>query len=239
MPKGRIMGENKASPWKGEDLKGTWVFTRKLDGIRMLRDAEGNPVARSGKPLYNLQDIPKEITDAEIFDTDFETSTSLCRSSVNGKAVSKSQAYSIFPLDPRLYLSTIENPSAECIKQCLQERLDVGDEGLILRQGMKWIKIKPKDTADVRVTGFQEGKGKHEGRCGAILTNYGKLGTGFSDEQREMFQKLFDNGELIGIILECSFMEWTKYGKMRHPVFERIRYDKDEESLGEAYENLQ
>tara|TARA_R110002050_G_scaffold1019_2_gene6949 strand:+ start:157 stop:876 length:720 start_codon:yes stop_codon:yes gene_type:complete len=239
MPKGRIMGENKASPWKQVDLKGQWEFTRKLDGIRMLRDSEGNPVARSGKPLYNLQEIPKEIVDAEIFDTNFDTSISLCRTSVNGTTVPKSKAYSILPLDPRLYLFTVENPTAEYINKCLQERLDVGDEGLILRQGMKWIKIKPKDTADVRVTGFQAGKGKHEGRCGAILTNYGKLGTGFTDEQREMFQKLFDNDKLIGIILECSFMEWTKYGKMRHPVFERIRYDKDEESLGEAYENMQ
>jgi hypothetical protein len=241
MPKGRVMGENKASPWKHEDLKGTWDFTRKLDGVRMLRDTKGNPVSRSGKPLYNLQEIPKEIVDAEIYETDWESSVSLCRSSVSGSPVPKDKAYSILPLDPRLYLETVDNPTKEYIQECLEERLKAGDEGLILRKGMKWLKVKPKDSADVFITGFQAGTGKHEGRMGALLTRYGKVGTGFDDNQRIWWQQMFDLHGLVWLnkqIIQCSFMEWTKNGIMRHPVYEHHRTDKSEESLGDAYETM-
>ena len=57
----------KPKPWKGNDLKGEWVSTYKLDGVRMLRDEDGKPVSRSDKPLYNLDHISLDITDAEIF----------------------------------------------------------------------------------------------------------------------------------------------------------------------------
>jgi len=241
MPKGKVMGENKASNWKGVDLKGTWEFTRKLDGVRMLRDKDGNPVSRSGKPLYNLQDIPKEIVDAEIYDGDWDSSISLCRTSVSGSPVPKSKAFSILPLDPRLYLETVENPSAAYIKKCLEERIEAGDEGLILRKGMTWYKVKPKDTADVFVTGLQAGTGKHQGRMGALLTNYGKVGTGFNDAQRQWWQMMFDLHGMEWLtkqLIEVSFMEWSKYGKFRHPAYERHRTDKSEESLGEAYESM-
>jgi len=234
MPKGKIMGENKAVNWKGDDLKGTWEFTRKIDGARMLRDSEGNPVSRSGKPLYNLQDVPKEIVDAEIFDTDWETSMGLVRSSVNGSRVPLDKVYSLVPLDSRLYLHTIDNPTADYIDDQLQLAIARKDEGLMLRQGLKWLRVKPKETADVFVTGFQKGTGKHEGRMGALLTNYGKVGTGFTDHDREWWQSMFDNGGnqwLTKQLIEVEFMEWTSGKKFRHPRFLRIRDDKTEESV--------
>jgi hypothetical protein len=33
--------------WKGGNLKGDWDFYIKIDGVRMLRDDEGNPVSRA------------------------------------------------------------------------------------------------------------------------------------------------------------------------------------------------
>lgn len=234
MPKGKIMGENKASNWKGEDLKGTWEFTRKIDGARMLRDTEGNPVSRAGKPLYNLQNIPKEITDAEIYEKDWETSMGLVRSSVNGSPVPEDKVYSLVPLDPRLFLHTHDNPTAEYINEQLELAIARGDEGLILRQGMRWLKIKPFDTADVFVTGFQAGTRKHEGRMGALLTKYGKIGTGFTDADRIWWQTMYDlHGKewLTKQLIEVEFMEWTSGGKFRHPRFVRIRNDKTEESI--------
>lgn len=232
------MGGIKAEPNKGKDLKGLWQITLKIDGARMHRDSKGNPVSRAGKPLYNLDHIDKEITDAEVYDIDWETSMSLVRTSVNGKPVPREKVYSLDPLDARLDLGTFKDPDHAFLQRLMESKVDEGYEGLIVRQGNKWLKYKPSDSADVKVTGFQAGTGKHEGRMGALLTNYGKLGTGFDDKQREMFQEMFDKGELIGILVECQFMEWTKNGKMRHPVFVRIRDDKTEESLGEAYESM-
>jgi ATP-dependent DNA ligase len=223
----------KAKPWKGKDLKGVWIVTRKLDGARMLRDDEGNPVSRSGKPLYNLGHIHAKITDAEIFLTDWETSMGLVRSSVNGSPVPESCVYSLDPLDDRLYLTTAVDPTAQSIQRLLKQQLDKGDEGLILRQGDTWLKVKPKGSADVYVTGFQNGTGKHSGRMGALLTNRGKVGTGFTDEQRGWWQMMFDLHGLQWLtkqLIEVEYMELTDGGKFRHPRYLRLRDDKTEET---------
>ena len=123
----------------------------------------------------------------------------------------------------------------------MNQQIALGYEGLVVRKGSTWLKYKPSDTADVRITGFQAGTGKHEGRMGALLTNYGAVGTGFDDAARIHWQLMFDLHGLVWLnkqIIEVEFMEWTKYGKMRHPVMKNHRVDKTEESLGGSYENL-
>lgn len=220
-------GETKAKPWKGTDLKGTWEITVKIDGARMLRDPEGNPVSRAGKPLHNLGHIDKSITDAEVYNGSWETSMSLVRSSVNGTPVNPEHVYSLDPLDPRLHVGYYENPTTEFLQRTMEGYVSQGYEGLIVRKGNVWFKVKPKDTADVYVTGYQPGTGKHEGRMGALLTEYGKVGTGFTDAQRETFTK--ENS--IGLLIEVEYMEMTGGLKFRHPRYIRIRHDKTEESL--------
>lgn len=212
--------------WKGEDLEGHWSVTLKLDGVRMLRDDEGNPVSRSGKPLYNLDHIPKEITDAEVFERDWETSVSLVRSSVSGSPVELTKVYPLDPPDDRIILGTYADPTAEYISNLMDIYVGLGYEGLVLRKGAKWLKVKPEETADVLVTGYQAGTGKHEGRLGALLTNHGKVGTGFTDTQREEITEDF-----VGSIIEVRYMEITPGGKMRHPRFVRVRTDRNDESL--------
>ena len=184
MARGKF-NENKAKPWNEKDLKGTWEITLKIDGARMLRDTQGNPVSRAGKPLYNLGLIDKGITDAEIYNKNWETSMSLVRTKNNGSPVDPSFVYSLDPLDPRLHLGTMTDPSARDLRTLMKTKVDEGYEGLIVRQADKWLKVKPKDTADVLVTGYQGGTGKHEGKMGALLTAYGKVGTGFTDVDRE------------------------------------------------------
>lgn len=229
-----LFNEIKPKPWDGKDLKGTWEVTRKLDGARMLRDADGNPVSRKGKPLYNLDHIDRTIKDAEVYAGNWEDSMSLVRSSVNGSPVPVDMVYSLVPLDPRLYLGQLTDPSVAQLTSLMDQQIAKGDEGLILRQGDKWLKVKPKDTADVFVTGFQAGTGKHKGKMGALLTNYGKVGTGFNDREREWWQQMFDLHGLRWlqtVLIEVEYMELTNGGKFRHPRFLRVRDDKSEESV--------
>lgn len=223
----------KAKPWSGKDLKGTWEVTLKIDGARMLRNELGEPVSRANKPLYNLDHIPTSITDAEVYAGNWEASMSLVRSSVNGSPVPLEHVYSLDPLDPRLDLGTIENPTVAELMELMETKVAEGYEGLILRQGTRWLKVKPKQSIDIFVTGFQAGTKKHEGRMGALLTNYGKVGTGFTDKQRIEFQTMEDNGGVAGLLIEAEFMEWTPAKKMRHPRYIRTRDDKTEESLNE------
>ncbi|WP_432473710.1 hypothetical protein [Amphritea sp. HPY] len=209
----------KPTLWSGKDLKGDWLFTRKLDGVRMLRDKHGLPVSRRDKPLYNLNDIPDHITDCEIFIDNWETSVSAVRTH-KGDMVSPEHAYSIDPLDDRLILFTLTNPTAAKINALLATALSIGDEGLVLYQGKKSLKVKPVENYDVPVTGATEGKGKYAGLIGALITPKGKV-SGMSDEQRRAFTRKLPE------VIEVSCMGLTKNGKFRHPRFERERFDKE------------
>jgi len=202
-------------------------MTLKIDGVRMLRDEDGNPVSRRGKPLHNLQNVPKSVLDAEIFCKDWETSVSLVRTH-DSAPVKLEDVYSLEPLDKRLYWGFVIDPSADELRMDLKDVLERGYEGLVLRQGDKWLKIKPSETHDVEVTEVLEGTGKYVGKMGKLVTPMGKVGTGFSDIERTV---LWDMREImpdsiIGKTIEVECMSITKDGKFRHPRFKRVRWDK-------------
>lgn len=237
-------------PWTGKDLKGTWHFTIKIDGVRMLRDAEGKPISRNGKPLYNLEHVPVEIQDAEIYYGDWETSISHVRSSVTDVGpVHADNVFSLFPaVDKRLDLGLVIDPTSDDINKVLELVLAEGYEGLVIREiggKGKLYKVKPHETYDVQVTGMIMGTGKHEGRMGALYTPMGKVGTGFTDKQREEWYEwfttqpcvihdelsekptrlmLWTGAETRTIEVEC--WELTKDDKFRHPRYIRLREDK-------------
>jgi len=202
-----------------QKLSGTWLFTRKLDGVRMLRNQSGEPVSRADKPLYNLENISSHIVDAEIFLGSWEETVGAVRRQTGGVLIQDSQAFTIEPLDSRLVLFEVENPTAEYVEEQLQKALKRGDEGLVIYQGEVSYKVKPRENHDVIVTGFTEGKGKYSGLIGALETNMGKV-SGMTDQQRADFTR-----ELPEVI-EVGCMGLTKNGKFRHPRFIRVRFDK-------------
>jgi DNA ligase-1 len=94
-----------------------------------------------------------------------------------------------------------------------------GDEGLVVRQGNRWLKVKPINTFDVPVIGSIPGRGKHTGRMGALITPMGNVGTGFTDEQRGTEYP-------EGTIIEVESQGLTPDEKFRFPRFIRVRFDK-------------
>lgn len=91
-------------------------------------------------------------------------------------------------------------------------------------------KMKPSETADCPIIGFDEGAGKYEGMLGAFVVEFeGKecrVGTGLSDEQRVEFWNR--KSELVDQLIEVAYMERTESiseagGSMRHPVFKGFR----------------
>lgn len=115
-----------------------------------------------------------------------------------------------------------------------------------------WVKVKKQDTEDCVVCGITTGTGKRKSTFGAlILGQYDNDGnmvvvgkcSGFDDETLEMlYDRIMDMPEVDDyldeplrgvkryiaprIVVEVKYMEKTKYGKLRHPVFIRIRTDK-------------
>lgn len=119
----------------------------------------------------------------------------------------------------------------------LQEKLasieaDDG-EGLMLRKkgsGYEFrrsdllLKVKTMDDAEAEVIGHEEGKGKHTGRCGALLCvlpsgKKFKVGSGLTDAQR-------NKPPPIGSTITFGYFELTKGGVPRFPTFKRI-YKED------------
>jgi DNA ligase-1 len=124
------------------------------------------------------------------------------------------------------------------IKKIYSMHLEHGYEGSVVKpwdyeyvgkRTFTWMKLKPKETVDLKVVDLYEGKGKYEGQMGgAIVIFKGKpnrVGGGWSDKQREHFWNNMD--ELCGKTIEIAYMEETDDGNMRHARFKCFRPDKD------------
>jgi bifunctional non-homologous end joining protein LigD len=122
------------------------------------------------------------------------------------------------------------------------------------RRSRHWLKMKIEATQELVVGGFTDPKGSRVG-LGALLVGYfegpdlvfaGKVGTGFDAKLlRELRARLepsevevppFTKGAGLPrkahwvrpeIVVQVSFIEWTKYDKLRHPRLVGVRYDKE------------
>lgn len=113
---------------------------------------------------------------------------------------------------------------------CVDHIVANGGEGVMLRaprsayeakRSGTLLKVKRFHDAEATVTGHVDGKGKHNGRLGALdcLTDAGvafQVGTGFSDAQREA-------PPAVGSRVTVRFQELTKAGVPRFPVFVAVR----------------
>lgn len=83
------------------------------------------------------------------------------------------------------------------------------------------LKLKPQLDAEARVIAYVPGKGKYQGKMGALLveTTAGvqfKLGTGFSDAERA-------HPPMIGSQVTYTYRDVTKTGKPKFASFHRVR----------------
>lgn len=207
--------------YKGQDLKDALV-TYKIDGVNLVV-SDGVKLSRAGKPLHNLPDLPNGTY--EVFLGDWSKSVSACRTH-NGTPIQLHAIYKLTPeVDTRLVVGTydITGDKADTL---LTAALEKGYEGLVFH-GDEMLKLKPVLTFDLRVTGLLPGRGRNTGKLGAFTTSAGNVGTGLTDIDRVHL----NNVELIGTIIEVEAMGLTPGGKLRHPRFKRLRFDKDEADL--------
>lgn len=208
-----------AKKWKGNDLKGKWQVTYKIDGVRCIVQ-NGIAYSKEGRVFDHF--TPYKDGDYEVFANNWEDSISIVRGTLG---YSESDFYSLDPLDPRLFAGEFTDPTAGHIEGMLAMAVKDGYEGLILRQEDKWLKVKPVETYDVEITGLVEGQGKHKGRLGAFVTPMGNVGTGLTDAERDQFWA--SRQSLLHTVIEVECMQLTKEKQFRHPRFKRLRPDKE------------
>jgi hypothetical protein len=232
----------KAITYTGQKIKGPVDISYKIDGVRILY-RDGKLVTRNNnEPPGLLKALTlqaaekiKKYGDCEIYTGKFkDVQGPISRHDPETSSLTSLDVYPLDKLDPRLYLTTVGyiEKDAQFIQDYLVKAVANGYEGLVLRTADKWYRVKPRATADVRITGYFEQVDKNKnpkGILGGFDTNYGKV-TAFSDELRKL---LWDNPEqYIGQLMEVRYKELYDTGSFRYAVtFLRFRTDKDEESF--------
>ena len=148
------------------------------------------------------------------------------------------------------------------IEAALERMRARGMEGLLLKaplsvyengRSREWLKLKVQATQELAIVGWTPGKGAAAGSLGALLLAVadgqgfayaGKVGTGFSVQQRAELKKTLskdaiDTAPARGaprlraarwvtprLVAQVRFTEWTADGKLRHPAFQGLREDK-------------
>ncbi|MGN6670769.1 MAG: non-homologous end-joining DNA ligase [Candidatus Nucleicultricaceae bacterium] len=126
------------------------------------------------------------------------------------------------------------------------------------KRSMDWLKFKCHKSQELIIIGYTSPKGQREG-FGALVVGYydndelkcaGKVGTGFTRDilislKKEMDQcisiqppikksaKVPKNTTWLKpkLVGEFDFTEWTRDGKLRHPRFKGLRYDKEAQAV--------
>lgn len=121
-------------------------------------------------------------------------------------------------------------PDNAALQRKLAEIVRAGGEGLMLHRADApyitgrndaLLKLKPLDDAEATVLGYVPGKGKYEGKMGALRveTAEGKrfqIGTGFTDAVRA-------NPPAIGTLVTYTYRGLTKNGLPRFASYWRVR----------------
>lgn len=217
------MAYRKVKAWDGKDVDEPLTISLKIDGVRALRSPDGSWLSRNGKPLYGLDHLPPKYNDVEVYKDNWSTSVSLCRR-IKADPIPEEYIYSLDPVDIRLHPTKFKKLSSKSLHSMLYVANIDGYEGIVFTTENGIYKIKPRPSHDVKVTGLVEGTGRNLGRLGAFETELGKVGTGFSDADRELYWS--EGVNCIGKIIEVECMGLTDNNKFRHPRFLRERWDK-------------
>ncbi len=127
-----------------------------------------------------------------------------------------------------------------------------GDSRWTKKRSNDWLKIKAEESIDLRVIGAFEGEGAMVGTLGGLIVEFPNpktggftevsVGSGLTDRDRADIWSMFihdlqeiakgsDDFQVIGKIIEIQYQEVTPDHSLRHPVFKKLRLDKDEVSF--------
>ncbi len=143
--------------------------------------------------------------------------------------------------DSRKYLKLVDRHEVSDVQKIYElhdEFVGDGLEGAMVKdpfapykfgRGYEVMKVKKFHDADLSIIGLEEGTGRHQDKLGAVQVMYNgvmvKVGSGFSDEERE--QVWADKDSFLGRMIEVRYQEVTPDGSLRFPTFVCFRNDRE------------
>lgn len=153
----------------------------------------------------------------------------------------KDQNFQNISIVDRLYSGTDHAQ----IEVCLQKMVDEDKEGCMVNRNIPYkckrhngiLKVKRFYTCDLTIIRLEEGSGRLAGTLGNFVVDYKgnevSVGSGMTDEQREVFWEAGDS--LIGRVIEVKYKEVsqdkkTKKESLQFPIFVCLREEGKEVS---------
>lgn len=214
-------------------------------------DLNDNEAFRKATGIINSDDEDKTSICYTIFDviTEKEFDSGEGTMTYTSRRMALDAVSSMLPTDghvrilPVLYMGYDQSKIDELLERMVKE----DKEGLMVNLDVPYkrkrhngiLKVKRFYTMDLPIIECEEGSGRLSGTLGAFVLRYKgnevRVGSGFTDEQRDAFWNRRD--ELAGVLCEVKYKEIssdknTGAESLQFPVFITLRTDKEDASYG-------
>ncbi|HEF2147116.1 TPA: DNA ligase [Campylobacter coli] len=196
-----------------------WIARAKFDEISALIRSDSLDSSLWKSVTYNVFDVPNACEEFKL---------TPCTLSNRLKVLER-----YLQQNPNPYIKIIKQipiKDQEYLKEFYKDIIFNKGEGVVIRKDLapyekgrskNALKLKPYEDAECKVIAYTEGKGKFQGKIGALLCQMPddrviKIGSGLKDKDRE-------NPPKIGSIVTYKFNGLTKNSLPRFPVFLHIR----------------
>lgn len=196
-----------------------WIARAKFDEVSALIRSGSLDSSLWKSVTYNVFDVPNACEEFKL---------TPCTLSNRLKVLER-----YLQQNPNPYIKIIKQipiKDQEHLKEFYKDIIFNKGEGVVIRKDFapyekgrskNALKLKPYEDAECKVIAYTEGKGKFQGKIGALLCQMPndrviKIGSGLKDKDRE-------NPPKIGSIVTYKFNGLTKNSLPRFPVFLHIR----------------
>ncbi len=196
-----------------------WMARAKFDEVSALTRSDNLDSSLWKSVTYNVFDVPNACEEFKL---------APCTLSNRLKVLER-----YLQQNPNPYIKIIKQipiKDQEHLKEFYKDIIFNKGEGVVIRKDFapyekgrskNALKLKPYEDAECKVIAYTEGKGKFQGKIGALLCQMPndrviKIGSGLKDKDRE-------NPPKIGSIITYKFNGLTKNSLPRFPVFLHIR----------------
>ncbi|CDG56574.1 DNA ligase (ATP) [Campylobacter coli 76339] len=196
-----------------------WIARAKFDEVSALIRSDNLDSSLWKSVTYNVFDVPNACEEFKL---------APCTLSNRLKVLER-----YLQQNPNPYIKIIKQipiKDQEYLKEFYKDIIFNKGEGVVIRKDLapyekgrskNALKLKPYEDAECKVIAYTEGKGKFQGKIGALLCQMPndrviKIGSGLKDKDRE-------NPPKIGSIVTYKFNGLTKNSLPRFPVFLHIR----------------